>query len=165
MVTKEISEFLAERPAPSPDWPFQLEELAAAALMVECSRIDGEFVEKERDEIRRTVMEELVLDEETLESLVGVIDRREDDAWHDWLFTATIKKSFDEYERLVVIGRLWEIVLADGTIQPFEERLIARVAGELGIPKDAADQRLTIALRRHPGLISRVLDASMRPPP
>ena len=165
MVTKEIREFLAEQPAPGPDWPFKLEELAAAALMVECGRIDGEFDEEERDEICRAVIEELVLDADTAECLVGVAERREDEVWHDWLFTETIKKSFAEHERLAVIRRLWEVALADGTVHPFEEHLIARVASELSIPEEAVDQGLTIALRHHPGLTSLTFDAAMRPHP
>ena len=67
VTTKEIREFLADRPAPGTDWPYTLEELAAAALMVECARIDGEFDEEERDEICRAVMEEFELDQETAE--------------------------------------------------------------------------------------------------
>jgi uncharacterized tellurite resistance protein B-like protein len=162
MMTKEISKCLAERPAPGPDWPFKLEELAAAALMVECARVDGAFSEEERREICRAVAEDLVLDEETAASLVRVAERREDEAWHDWLFTETIQKSFDEYDRLAVIGRLWEIALADGTVHPFEERLITRIATELGIPEEAVDRRLTIALRRQPGLSAPGLPTDLR---
>jgi len=163
--TKEIREFLADRPAPGPDWPYTLEELAAAALMVECARIDGEFDEEERDEICRAVMEELELDQETSRCLVGVAERREEKVWHDWLFTEAIKKGFDDFEQLAVIQRLWEVALVDGTVHPFEERLITRIASELGVPEDAVDHRLTIALRRHPGLTSQISDASMQPSP
>ena len=163
MVTKEIRKFLAERPAPGPDWPYRLEVLAAAALMVECARIDGEFDEEERDEICRAVMEELELDQETTECLVGVAERREEEVWHDWLFTETIKKSFDEYERLAVILKLWDVALADGSVHPFEERLITRIASELGIPEEDVDRTLTIVLRRHPGLSSLTSDAAVRP--
>ena len=165
MVTREIRKFLAERPAPGPDWPFDLKELAAAALMVECGRIDGEFDQEEREEICRTVMEELVLDEETAKCLVGVAERREDEVWHDRLFTETIKTSFDEYERLAVIQRLWEVALADATVHPFEERLIARIASKLAIPEEAVSRRLTIALRRHPGLSSLTPAAAMQQSP
>ena len=165
MVMKEIRRFLSERPAPGPDWPFALEELAAAALMVECGRIDGEFDEEERDEICRAVMEELALDQETAGCLVGVAEKREGELWHDWLFTETIRKSFDEYERLAVIQRLWEVALADGTVHPFEERLIIRIASELAIPEEAVDRRLTIALRRHPALSSLTFDGAIRPSP
>jgi uncharacterized tellurite resistance protein B-like protein len=165
MVTNEIREFLAERPAPGPDWPYALEVLAAAALMVECARIDGEFDEEERDEICRAVMQELELDQETTKCLVGVAERREEEVWHDWLFTETIKKSFDEYERLAVILKLWDVALADGTVHPFEKHLIIRIASELGIPEEDVDRTLTIVLRRHPDLSSETFDAATRPSP
>ena len=165
MVIKEIRKRLAERPAPGPDWPHLLEELAAAALMVECGRVDGEFDEEERDEICRAVMEELVLDEETADCLVGVAERREDEVWHDWLFTEAIKTSFDDYERLAVIQRLWEVALADGTVHPFEEHLISRIASELGVPEEAVDRRFTVALRRHPGLTTLAFDGALRSSP
>jgi uncharacterized tellurite resistance protein B-like protein len=158
MVTGVIQAYLAKRLPPSPAWPFKLAELAAAALMVECARVDGAFTEEEREAICRAVMEELVVDEETAECLVRVAERREDEVWHDWLFTETIKKSFDEYDRLAVIQRLWEVALGDGTVHPFEELLIARIASKLGISKAAVDRRLTITLRRHPGLTSLMSD-------
>ena len=165
MVSEVIQAYLAKRRPPRPASPFALEELAAAALMVECARIDGAFTEEERHAICRAVMEKLVLDEETAECLVGVAERREDEVWNDWLFTETIKTSFDEYDRLTVIERLWEVALADGTVHPFEERLIARIASELGISKEAVDRRLTITLRRHPGLTSLMFDAAVPPSP
>ncbi len=158
-----IQAYLAKRRSPRPASPFALEELAAAALMVECARIDGAFTEEERHAICRAVMEKLVLDEETAEYLVGVAEMREDEVWNDWLFTETIKTSFDEYDKLTVIERLWEVALADGTVHPFEEHLIARIASELGISKEAVDRRLTITLRRHPGLTSVAFDEASWP--
>jgi uncharacterized tellurite resistance protein B-like protein len=108
-------------------------------------------------------MEGLGRYEETAESLVAVAERREDEVWHDWLFTETIRRSFDEYDRLAVIRRLWEVALADGTVHPFEEHLIARIAKELGISEEAAERRLTLALRRNPGLTSSAFDPASRP--
>jgi uncharacterized tellurite resistance protein B-like protein len=134
---------------PGQDRPLEPEELAAAALLVECARIDGEFTEQERDTIRRVVMEEFALDDATAERLVRVAEVREDEVWHDWLFTERIKTSFDESERLAVVGSLWGVTLADGTIHPFEEHLITRIATELAVSEEAAKRRLSIALRRH----------------
>lgn len=158
MVTGVISAYLSQRLPPNPRWPFKLADLAAAALMVECARIDGAFTDEERDAICRAVEEELALDEETAECLVAVAEKREDEVWHDWLFTETIKESFDEYGRLAVIQRLWEVALADGDVHPFEEHLIARIAQELDISREAVDRRFTMALRRHPGLTSVTFD-------
>ena len=64
MLTKAIRELLAKQPgaAPGPDRPFEVEKLAAAALMVECARVDGEFTEEEHAVICRAVREAFSLD-------------------------------------------------------------------------------------------------------
>jgi uncharacterized tellurite resistance protein B-like protein len=142
MTTRAIRELLAERRrdrkrVEALAESFDREDVAAAALMVECARIDGEFAEEEHEAICRAVREELDLSRETAECLVAVAERREDEVWHDFLFTKTIKMNFDEDEKLAVIRRLWEVALADGKVHPFEERLISRVARELGISREA----------------------------
>ena len=139
MLTKAIRELLAKRPgaAPGPDRPFEVQKLAAAALMVECARIDGAFDEEERDAICHATREAFALDPETAEILVGVAEKHEDDMWDNWLFTETIKRHFNQEEQLEVIRRLWQVALADDALHPFEERLIARVARELGLPQEA----------------------------
>ena len=117
--------------------PFDRKDIAAAALMVECARIDGEFAEEEREAICRAVREDLDLTEETAECLVAVAEKREDEVWHDFLFTKTIKTNFGVDEQLAVIQRLWEVAMADGKADPFEEHLISRVGRELGISEQA----------------------------
>jgi uncharacterized tellurite resistance protein B-like protein len=153
VVTEAIRELLAKRPAPAPgaNPPFALDELAAAALMVECARIDGEFTNEERDAICRAVREALGLDQETAECLVGVAEMREDEVWDDWLFTETVKSNFSEQERRAVIGRLWEVALADGRLHPIEERMIGRIARELGVSKEEVAAIHSSALERGKG--------------
>jgi uncharacterized tellurite resistance protein B-like protein len=152
VLTQAIRELLAKRPgpAPGPERPFEIEKLAAAALLVECARIDGEFAEEEREAICRAVREAFALDRETGEYLVAVAEKHEDEMWDDWLFTETIKRHFNQEEQLAVVGRLWEVALADENLHPFEEHLIASVARELSLSKDAvarsreqAQQRMT----------------------
>jgi len=139
VLTKAIRELLAKRPgpAPAPERPFEIQKLAAAALMVECARVNGAFGEEEREAICRAVREAFALDRETAEILVGVAEKHEDEMWDDWLFTETIKRHFDRDEQLEIVRRLWEIALADEELHPFEERLIARVARELDLSEEA----------------------------
>jgi uncharacterized tellurite resistance protein B-like protein len=134
----ERRELPADRPAPRADWLFLGEELAAAVLMAECAYADGEFSEEEREAICRAVREDFKLDEEAAEWLVQVAEMREDEMWADRPFSETLKKHCSGDERLAVIRRLWEVALADGTLHPFEERLIARIARELGISEEAS---------------------------
>jgi len=117
--------------------PFDRKDVAAAALMVECARIDGEFAEEEREAICRAVREDLDLSREMAECLIAVAEKREDEVWHDFLFTKTIKTNFGLDEQLAVIRRLWEVAMADGNADPFEEHLISRVGRELRISEQA----------------------------
>ena len=142
MTTKAIRELLARRREAAeqdeaPDRSFEREDVAAAALMVECARIDGEFAEEERAAIRRALRERLNLDAAVADCLVAVAERRTDEVWHDWLFTATIKASFGSEEQLAVIERMWEVALADGKIAAVEEHLIMRIGEELGVAEAA----------------------------
>ena len=147
MLTKAIRELLAKTPgpAPGPERPFEIQKLAAAALMVECARIDGAFHEQERDAICHAVREDFALDHETAEILVGVAEKHEDEMWANWLFTETIKRHFNRDEQIEIVRRLWEVALADQDLHPFEERLIARVARELGLSEEAVARSRELA--------------------
>ena len=153
MLTKAIRELLAKRPgpAPGPERPFEVQTLAAAALMVECARIDGAFGERDRDAICRAVREAFALDHETAEILVGVAEKHEDEMWDNWLFTETIKRHFSQGEQIEIVRRLWEIALVDEHLHPFEERLIERVARELDLPEEAVARSREQAIERTGG--------------
>jgi uncharacterized tellurite resistance protein B-like protein len=153
VLTKAIRELLAKRPgpAPGPERPFEIQKLAAAALMVECARVDGAFGEEERDAICHAVREAFALDRETAEILVGVAEKHEDEMWDSWLFTKTIKTHFDQDEQIAIVRRLWEVALADEDLHPFEARLIARVARELGLSEEAVAESRERASERTGG--------------
>ncbi len=120
---------------------FQQEAVAAAALMVECARIDGEFSDEERHSICEIVRERCGLDPETAEDLVAVAEKRNDEVWHNFLFTDQIRRNASPEQQRRVIERLWEVAFADGTIHHFEAHLIARIARELGISEAIIQQR------------------------
>ncbi len=152
MLTKAIRELLARQPgpAPAPERPFEIELLAAAALMVECARIDGEFTEQERDAICHAVREAFSLDQETAEQLVAVAERHEDEMWDNWLFTETIKRHFSPDEQLEIVGRLWDVAMVED-LHPFEEHLVASVARELNLTEEAVTQSREQAQQRRAG--------------
>lgn len=156
MTTRAIRELLAERRrdrkrVEALAESFDREDVAAAALMVECARIDGEFAEEEHEAICRVVREDLDLSPETAECLVAVAERREDEVWHDFLFTKTIKTNFGKDEQLAVIRRLWEVAVADGKADPFEEHLISHVGRELGISEQELRKSRELARKKMGG--------------
>ncbi|MBW2385270.1 MAG: TerB family tellurite resistance protein [Deltaproteobacteria bacterium] len=142
MLTTGIRSWLAssKESDESPQSAFSREDLAAAALMVECARVDRDHSEEEQGKIVAIIRERCSLDHETAECLVAVADRKNDEVWHDWLFTSTIKEAYDETERLKLIEHLWEIAAADGAIHDFEEKLVERIARELAVSDDAVSE-------------------------
>jgi len=144
MLTSGIQKFLERRrekaEAAAEEPPFSREDLAAAALMVECARIDRDHSEEEHHKILAIIRERCGLDHETAECLVAVAERQNDEVWHDWLFTSTVKEAYDEEGRSSLIEHLWEIAAADGAIHDFEKKLVERVARELAVPEDTVDE-------------------------
>ncbi len=131
------------------DAAFDRRHVAAAALLVEASRIDTEFDADERAKIKALVADRFGLGPEDAEALIAVAERRQDEVYSDWMFTQAIATGFTEAERADVIAMLWEVAYADGTLHRFEEHMIQRVAEELGVNADfceAARQRALQAL-------------------
>jgi len=125
---------LLEGPASDAEVPgFNRETVAAAALLVECARIDSEFSEEERESVQHIVQEFFDLDPQLAEMLVGIAEKRFDEVWDDWLFTQAVKKGFDLQKRAELIDRLWEVAQADGVLHRFESFLVQRLAEELDV--------------------------------
>jgi uncharacterized tellurite resistance protein B-like protein len=113
---------------------FRREQVAAAALLVECARVDRKIPAEERALVCTVVREHFGLDAETSEALIEVAEKQTKEVWDDWLFLEAIKQGFSEQERIELLGGLWEVAYIDGRMHPFEEHLIGRIASELGIP-------------------------------
>jgi uncharacterized tellurite resistance protein B-like protein len=150
MLTTAIQKFLAMRRErdESPQPSFSREDLAAAALMVECARVDRDHSKEEQGKIVAIIRDRCGLDHETAECLVGVAEQKNDEVWHDWLFTSTVKKAYDEEGRRSLVEHLWEIAAADGAIHPFEENLVERIARELAVSEESVSKsRASVAER------------------
>ena len=109
-------------------------QIAAAALMVEAARLDGDFDARERAKIRDLVTQRFGLGREESESLIEVAEERV--AWASQLhgFTRVVKGAFTQEERLELMEMLWEVAYADGELHHFEANLMRRLAGLLQVP-------------------------------
>ena len=103
--------------------------LAAAVLMVEAARLDGDFDISERKSIRSLVTRHFGLDEEETDTLINEAESVHDDANHLVRFTRTIKDSYPPEERVAIIEMLWEVVYADGVLHDYEANLLRRIGG------------------------------------
>lgn len=109
-------------------------QLAAAALLVHASTIDGYIDETETQRLQAVLQDRYALSEDQLHALVVAAERSERDAVDIYTFTSKLKKALPEDDRLQIIEMMWEIAFADGEVHGYEENLIWRTAELLGIP-------------------------------
>ena len=120
--------------------------LAAAVLMVEAARLDGEFDQLERQSIRSLVTNHFGLDEIEADALIAEAESLHDDSNHLVKFTRTIKESYPPEERIAIIEMLWEVVYADGVLHDYEANLLRRIGGLIYVSdrdRGAARKRVT----------------------
>ena len=117
--------------------------LAAAALLIHASTIDGNMTANERSKLRDVLKSRFALDDAATDELIDVSTLAENEAVDLYRFTSVLNRSLDEPGRLGIVEMMWEMVFADGRMNEFEDNLMWRVADLLGV-----SSRDRIALRR-----------------
>ncbi|WP_350335618.1 TerB family tellurite resistance protein [Coralliovum pocilloporae] len=107
--------------------------LAAAALLVHASSVDGVVSGSEREKIKTLLMERFGLGPAETDELITEARDKELEAVDLYGFTTVLKRNLDEEGREKVIGMLWDLVYADGIVHEFEDNLVWRVAELLGV--------------------------------
>jgi len=117
--------------------------LAAAALLIHASTIDGNMNGTERDRLRGVLKSRFALDDAATEELIDIGTLAENEAVDLYRFTSLLNRTLDEAGRLGIVEMMWEVVFADGRVNEFEDNLIWRAADLLGV-----SSRDRIAIRR-----------------
>lgn len=117
--------------------------LAVAALMLEVMRMDGRLDAAERDEIAALLHERFGLDATEAEAMIARA-AKEVDAAHDlYRFTSRIVRDYPHAERAGIVRALWRVAMADGHADPYEEQLIRKIAGLIGVAhRDFIDAKI-----------------------
>jgi uncharacterized tellurite resistance protein B-like protein len=123
--------------------------LAAAALMIHASTIDGNMTVAEQDKLREVLKRRFSLDDATTDELITVATEAEHEAVDLYHFTSLINRALDEEGRLGIVEMMWEIVFADGRVNEFEDNLMWRAADLLGVSsRDRIELRRRVAGER-----------------
>ena len=117
--------------------------LAAAALLIHASTIDGDMKGAERDRLRGVLKARFALDDAATEELIDISTLAENEAVDLYRFTSLLNRTLDEAGRLGIVEMMWEVVFADGRVNEFEDNLMWRAADLLGV-----SSRDRIALRQ-----------------
>lgn len=108
-------------------------QLAAAALLVHIASIDGEFDADERARIQQLVEDRFGLPPDEARALIADAKESEREAVDLYRFTSVLKRRLDDDGRRQIVGMLWDMAHADGSVHEFEENVVWRVAELLGV--------------------------------
>jgi uncharacterized tellurite resistance protein B-like protein len=112
-------------------------QLATAALLIEMMRMDGQPSVAERDRVVHAIQTKFALTPEQVNELLCLAEAEAREAVDYFQFTSLIKDQFDAVQRERLIEHLWAIAYADGTLHPYEEHLIRKIADLLYVPHAA----------------------------
>jgi uncharacterized tellurite resistance protein B-like protein len=109
-------------------------ELATAALLSEVIRADNQIDEQEIAQFKRQLNQHFSLSDEELNALVSHGQSEAEQAVDLIQFTSVVNEKMGANERVRILKSMWEIAMADGNIDKFEEHTIRKVADLMHIP-------------------------------
>ena len=111
---------------------------SVAALLIHSAKIDQNFTKKEKDIIKKALIE-MGADNNDLDEILKDAEIREQDSNQILEFTKEVKnKNIDE--KKIVIEALWNIIYSDDDADIYETNLMRRLSGLLYLdPKVVGD--------------------------
>ncbi len=108
--------------------------LATAALLFEMLRADDDEHPDERSAIERVLRDQFELSEEETLELSRLADQEAAEAASLYQFTGLINDHFTPEQKVSVVEMLWQVAYADGSLDPYEEALVRKIADLIYVP-------------------------------
>lgn len=108
--------------------------LACAVLLIDAARADHDAHDDEMQVVERLLRERFELAPEETAALVKHAGEKLDYSVALQGFTRQLMDMLDESERGGIVGMLWDVVYADGKVDPWEEHLVRRISDLLYVP-------------------------------
>jgi uncharacterized tellurite resistance protein B-like protein len=120
--------------------------VAACALLLEMSLIDGTSSPIEREKVLTILRQDYYLSDEEAESLLTESRSELDESIDLWQFTNAINQHFSIQEKSGLVEKIWEIAYADGIVDQYEDYLVHKIADLLHLShRQLIDAKLKVA--------------------
>lgn len=106
-------------------------QLATAVLLIEVARADFAEDEIEIDAVAGLLASHLGISRDEVDALVAEAKQKADHSASLQSFTRQLHEELALSEKLKIVEMLWEVALADATLDKHEDHLIRKVAGLL----------------------------------
>ncbi len=106
----------------------ELIRMAAAVLFVEVMHADHKVDKRERQIVKRALLESFSLSRQDAEELLQQAEDRVKDVTSLHEFTSLLHSRLSNEEKVMLIEQIWRIILADDDVDKYEEHLVRRIA-------------------------------------
>ena len=103
--------------------------ISVASLLIHSAKIDENFTQKEKDIIKKALIE-MGADKDNLDEIIRDAELKEKDSNQILEFTKEVKNKSIE-EKKIVIEALWTIIYSDEQADIYETNLMRRLSGLL----------------------------------
>ena len=100
-----------------------------ASLLIHAAKIDDNYTEKEKEIIKKTLIE-LKVKKDDVNKIFNEAEMLEKDANQLLDFTREIKNAEDKF-KVMVVESLWRIIFSDGSSDMYESNFMRRLTGLL----------------------------------
>ena len=107
--------------------------IAIASLLIHSAKIDENFTDKEREIIKKALLEMGAKTEE-VDKVIEESEKREKNSNQILDFTREVK-NIDESKKKLIIEALWKIIYSDKNADMYESNLMRRLSGLLYLDK------------------------------
>lgn len=105
--------------------------VAACALLVELACADGDFSDVEQARILEILQRHFGVDDIGARAMLAEAAAANHDAVDHFVFTRQVVKDYDVAQRIVLAELMWQVALADGSLDSQESYLMRKLASLL----------------------------------
>ena len=104
-------------------------KVATCTLFIEMAKADDNFTYKERDKIISIMKSTFDLEDECVNDLMDLAEKRllSDDSIYD--FTKIINQNFNNNQKFELLKNLWRLIYLDKKLDMYEDHLIKKIGG------------------------------------
>jgi len=127
-------------------------KMAAATLLVHAALADDEFHESESDKLRALVHERFCYDDTVIDNLL--INAGLSSEYQGYVdiegFIQTVRDNFNDAELRDFLRMIWDVIIADGKIHPYEQTMANMLAARFCIGPLEHEEIKNNALQENP---------------
>jgi uncharacterized tellurite resistance protein B-like protein len=139
-VIKSIRDYFDQRIGPQTDSvggaSHQRMRLATAALLLEMASADFSVEPEEIEAVHKAIIGGLGLTREQTNELVALAKEEARNMSSYFQFTSVINKSCTPEEKALIIEMMWQVAMADGRLDNYEEHMIRKIANLIYVPRE-----------------------------